>query len=147
VTPSPACANLIKSFESCRLVGYLPTPNDVPTNGWGATGPDIHVGQHWTQAQADARFASDLAAFGVGVSRAIGDAPTLQREYDAMVSFAFNMGLAAFAQSTLLKFHKAGDHRDAANQFQLWVHQGAKVLPGLVRRRLAERDMYLGASQ
>jgi len=143
VTPSLACADLIKGFESCVLRAYLPTPDDVPTIGWGHTA-GVKMGMTCTQAQADAWFASDLTAFGEGVSRVIGKSATLQREYDALTSFAYNMGLGALQQSTLLRLHKAGLKQDAANQFPIWVHQGSLVLPGLVRRRLAERDMYLG---
>ena len=56
----PRARALIKSYEQCRLTAYLPTPNDVPTIGWGATGPDIVLGMTWTQAQCDARFTTDL---------------------------------------------------------------------------------------
>jgi len=63
MTPSSKCIDFIKSFEQCRLTAYMPTPRDRPTIGWGTTGPDVRMGMTWTQAQADARFARDLADF------------------------------------------------------------------------------------
>lgn len=142
--PSPKCEAFVKDFEKCRLKAYLPTPNDVPTIGWGSTGPDIKLGMTWTQEQADARFTADLARFARKVSEAIGDTPTTQGEYDAMVSLAYNIGVAAFTRSTLARQHRDGNKKSAAEQFLRWVRQGSKVLPGLVRRRAAERLMYLG---
>jgi lysozyme len=149
MTPSPACAALVKSFESCAkalgngtFIAYLPTPQDRPTLGYGSTGPDIHLGLVWTQAQCDARFASDLAKFAAGVS-ALLTGPTTQNEFDALVSFAYNVGLGNLAHSTLLRMHNAGDHEGARAAFGDWVHQGPTILPGLIRRRAAEAALYL----
>jgi lysozyme len=149
--PSPRCEAFIKAFEKCRLKAYLPTKNDVPTIGWGSTGPDIKLGMVWTQAQADARFAQDLARFGAGVLRLLDGAPTTQGQFDAMVSFAYNVGLdedadtkaEGFGDSTLLKKHKAGDYAGAAAQFKFWNKQKGVVLAGLTRRRADETAMYL----
>ncbi len=135
---------LIKSFEKCRLRAYLPTPDDVPTIGWGSTGADIHLGLTWTQAQCDARFATDLASFAAKVAALIGKTATTQHQFDAMVSLAYNIGTTAFGGSSVLKWHKAGDHPAAAAAFSLWVKQKGKVLAGLVRRRHAEVALYLG---
>lgn len=142
--PSKRCEAFIKGYEQCRLKAYLPTADDVPTIGWGSTGPDIKLGRVWTQEQADARFASDLAEFAAGVRKAIGDAPTKQCEFDALVSIAYNVGIAAISRSTLMRLHVDGDHKRAADQFLRWVYQKGKVLNGLVKRRTAERLMYLG---
>lgn len=144
MTPSTNCANLIKGYESCRLHAYLPTPHDVPTIGWGATGPDIHMGTVWTQKQADDTFTVMLAMFASHVTADIGKAPTLQREFDAMTSLAYNIGAAAFAGSSVLKYHKAGVKNLAADAFLLWDRQNGNVVSGLLRRRRAERAMYLG---
>jgi len=143
MTPSPACIALIQSFEQCRLTAYLPTPQDVPTIGWGSTGPDIHLGLTWTQAQCDARFAADLNTFAQGVSKAVTSI-TSQRQFDAMVSLAYNIGLGNFDSSTLLRLHNAADYAGAEAQFAVWNKQKGKVLPGLVRRRAAEAAMYGG---
>lgn len=141
-TPSPVCAANIKSFEQCRLVGYLPTTHDVPTIGWGATGRAIFVGLRWTQEQADARFDSDLATFGHAVDHLLGGASTTQGQFDAMVSLAYNIGAGNFAGSSLLACHRAGDFLGAARQFLVWDHQNHVVLPGLEVRRLREQAMY-----
>ncbi len=141
MTPSAACRALIQSFEQCRLTAYLPTPNDRPTIGWGATGEDIHLGMTWARSQCDARFAADLAAFARGVSATlIGE--TTQRQFDALVSLAYNIGLGAFKASALLRLHNTGDVDAAAAQFAAWTSQAGKTLPGLVRRRAAEAAMY-----
>lgn len=147
MTPSKACADLIKSFEGCRFKAYLPTPKDVPTIGYGSTGPDIKMGMTWTQEQADERFMRDLAKFGVGVSRLLGSAPTTQGQYDAMVSLAFNIGLGAFGSSTLCRFHLAGKSDQAVAQFGRWSKQAGKVLNGLTRRRAAEAKLYAGSAK
>lgn len=146
MTPSTKCADFIKGYEACRLTAYLPTKHDVPTIGWGSTGPDIRLGMTWTQEQADARFASDLARFGAKVSDLIGSAPTKQNEYDAMVSLAYNIGQGNFASSTVLRKHKAGDHDGAAAAFALWNKQKGVVLNGLTKRRAAEAAMYRGVA-
>jgi len=143
MTPSPACIALIQSFEQCRLTAYLPTPHDVPTIGWGSTGPDIELGMTWSQAQCDARFASSLDGFAQGVSNAVKSA-TLQCQFDAMVSMAYNIGLGNFGGSTLLRLHNAADYAGAEAQFAVWNKQKGQVLPGLVRRRAAEAALYGG---
>jgi lysozyme len=74
----------------------------------------------------------------------VGSVPTSEDEFSAMVSLAFNVGLQAFATSTLLKRHKAGNKIGAANAFMSWIFANKKKLPGLVRRREAERELYLG---
>lgn len=148
--PSPRCAALIKNFESCRLTAFLPTKNDRPTLGWGATGRDIRLGMVWTQAQADARFERDLAMFAAGVEHLLSGAPTTQAQFDAMVSFAYNVGLdddadddaEGFGDSTLLKKHRAGDYAGAAGQFKFWNKQKGVVLAGLTRRRADEAALY-----
>ncbi|QNA85134.1 lysozyme [Sphingomonas sp. So64.6b] len=160
LAPSAACARLIKGFEQCRLTAYLPTPDDVPTIGWGTTGPGIRLGLVWTQAQADTAFAADLDRFGGTVAALLGvpaqrpaaqnpDAQspwTTQGQYDAMVSLAYNIGTAALGNSTLLRLHLAGRYAEAADQFPRWNKQAGKVLNGLTRRRAVERAMYLGAA-
>lgn len=140
MTPSPACAALVKQFEGCRLEAFLPTPDDVPTIGYGHT-RDVTLGMTWTQEQADAALAFDLANFGAGVDQLISS-PTTQSEFDAMTSFAYNVGLTAFEDSTLLRLHNQGDYADVPAQFGRWVHQGAQILNGLVARRKAEAALY-----
>lgn len=144
MSPSSKIIAFIKGFEKCKLTAYMPTPNDRPTLGWGSTGPDIKLGMTWTQEEADERFAADLAKFSNGVQAAVGTAHTTQGQFDALVSFAYNCGIPALNSSTLLKLHKAGKPEEAAEQFKRWSKQEGVELKGLVRRRLAEADIYRG---
>jgi lysozyme len=146
--PSRACIDLIKRFEGCRLSAY-PDPGtggDPWTIGYGHTGPEVHRGLVWTQGQADAGLALDVARFSDKVEGLVGTAATTQGEFDALVSFAFNVGAGNLASSTLLRKHKAGDKAGAAVEFGKWTHAAGKVLPGLVTRRKAEAALYLGGA-
>lgn len=111
MTPSDDCAALIErseGFARVRSDGMVESYPDPGTGGapWtigcGLTGPDIVQGTVWTRQQCDDRFRERLAEFGDQVARIIGDAPTTQGQFDAMVSFAFNVGAGNFASSTLL---------------------------------------------
>lgn len=139
--PSSRCLEIIKTFEGLRLKAYL-CPANIPTIGFGATGPDIKLGMVWTLPQAVARLTADVTAFSTGVRAMLASVTTTQGQFDALVSFAYNCGIAALKGSTLLKRHKAGQHRAAQLEFQKWVKGGGKVLPGLVRRRAAEAALY-----
>ena len=147
---------LIKRFEGCArlrrdgLVEAYPDPGtggEPWTIGWGATGKDIcgetRIGPDtlWTQEQCDARLTSDLARYAADVLRALGDAPTTQNQFDALVSFHYNTG--AIARATLTKKHKAGDFEGASTEFARWNKAGGRVLKGLVRRRAAEARLYV----
>jgi len=146
MTPSKACADLVKSFEGCVLKAY-PDPGsggDPWTIGVGATGPGISKGVVWTQQQADDRLMADLARFGRGVWNAIGEKETTQNRFDALVSFAFNVGLGNLLSSTLLRKHVSGDYEGAAEQFGRWSKANGKTMKGLTRRRAAEAALYRG---
>lgn len=146
---SPAGVALIKQFEGCakrrpdgRFEAY-PDPGtgaEPWTIGWGATGKGIQRGTVWTQAECDARLEADLARYAAEVARALGDAPTSQSQFDALVSFHYNTG--AIARATLTKLHKAGDFTGAEAEFGKLVHAGGKRLNGLIRRRAAEAALY-----
>ena len=139
-----AGVRLVQEFEGCKLEAYPdPGTGDEPfTIGWGSTGPDIGPGTVWTQEEADARFLDDLTKFGDGVDRLVR-VPLTDNQFAALVSFAYNVGLGALAGSTLLRKLNAGDYEGAADQFPRWNKGGGRVLPGLVRRRAAERDLFL----
>ncbi len=151
MAPDQACFALIQEFEGCAkkqadgTYAAYPDPGsggDPWTIGWGSTGPDIKPGVVWTQQQCDDRLASSVTQFAAGVSNAIGAATTTQNQFDAMVSFAYNVGVANLASSTLLKLHKAGDFAGAQAQFARWNKASGQVLPGLTRRRAAEAALY-----
>ena len=136
---------LIKSFEGLRLNAYPdPGTGGAPwTIGYGHTGPDVYRGLKITEAQAEALLRQDLARFGRGVDRLVEGVFTSQSQFNAMVSLAFNIGLGAFQRSSVLRHHRAGNKLRAAASFLLWVKAAGRTLPGLVRRRNAERQMYL----
>ena len=139
---SPAGAALIQQFEAYRPVGYLPTPNDRPTAGWGHTGPDVKIGVEYSREQCEAWFADDLA----WAERAVdAHAPPgiAQNQFDALVSICFNIGAANFDASTLLEDVTAGNDVDAANEFLRWDKQRGVMLAGLERRREAERALFV----
>lgn len=151
MTPSPACTALVQRFEGCarrqpdgRVLAYPdPASGGAPwTIGWGSTGADVRPGTVWTQAACDARLAQDLAVFGAQVTAALDGAPTTQPQFDALVAFAYNCGIARLRASTLLRLHKAGDHPAAARAFAAWNKAGGKPLAGLTRRRAAEAALY-----
>ena len=140
---------LIKRFEGCArlrrdgLVEAYPDPGTggAPwTIGWGATGPDIEPGTVWTQAQCDARLERDIARHAEDVAQAIGEAPTTQAQFDALVSFHYNTG--AIARATLTKRHSAADYDAATAEFARWNRAGGKIMRGLVRRREEEAWLY-----
>lgn len=144
-----AIAN-IQKWEGCRLTAYPdPGTGGVPwTIGWGSTrdeqGHAITPGTTWTQARADARLAEEVEQFAAGVDKLLGAAPTTSDQRNALVSFAYNVGLGALKESTLLRLHKEGDYAGAAQQFARWNKANGKVLDGLTNRRADEAAMYRG---
>jgi GH24 family phage-related lysozyme (muramidase) len=149
--PSDACVRLVQQFEGCekerqdgRFDAY-PDPGtggDPWTIGWGSTGPDVKPGVVWTQQECDARLEQSLEKFSAGVQALLGAAATTQHQFDAMVSFAYNVGIGNLKTSTLLRKHIAGDHTGAAAEFAKWNKAAGKVLKGLTNRRKAEAALY-----
>jgi lysozyme len=142
----PYALALIKEFEGCKLTAY-PDPGsggDPWTIGWGSTGPSIKRGVVWTQEQADQRLAEHVAEFARGVDKLLNGSPVTAAQKGALVSLAYNVGLANLGSSTLLLLHKAGEYADAAMQFGRWTRASGKVLVGLQRRREAEAAIYRG---
>ena len=133
-------AELIKSFEGLELEAYL-CPADIWTIGYGHTG-DVKEGDTITKAEAEALLDKDLQTFRNGVKRLV-KVPLNENQFGALVSFAYNLGLGSLQNSTLLKMLNAGDYTGAADQFLRWNKSGGKVLTGLVRRREAERAVFL----
>jgi lysozyme len=132
---------LIEGFEGCRLEPYQDSVG-VWTIGYGHTGDDCYKGcDPIAQEQADQLLQADLARFETAVNGMVSDATT-QQQFDAMVSFAYNLGEGSLRQSTLLRMHNSGDYRGAAGQFGRWNHAGGRVLAGLTRRRAAESAVY-----
>lgn len=141
---SPKGIALIKSAGGLRLKAYPdPGTGGLPwTIGYGSTSG---VTRHMviTEAQAEQMLAADLVRFEHIVERLV-HVPVAQGQFDALVSFTYNVGEGNFTKSTLLRKLNAGDAAGAAEQFTRWVDAGGKVLPGLVKRRAAERSLFLG---
>lgn len=106
------------------------------TDGVGPDDPPM------TEEAAEARLSREIDHFAQGVLRML-TRPANENELSAMVVLAFNIGLTAFARSTVLRLHNAGNREGAARAFALWNKAGGRVMPGLVRRRAAEAALYL----
>ena len=138
-------SELIKNFEQLVLCGYLPTPNDVPTIGWGSTrifGRKVKIGEVITEEDAQKQFNLDIVSFVRAVNSRIS-VPLTQNQFDSLVSLVYNIGETNFGPSTICKLLNAGNYSKAAEQFVRWNKQKGKVLNGITRRRLAEKALFL----
>lgn len=140
------------SFEHCILrayddarPAYILQPGDqvlgTLTIGWGHTGADVHIGDVWTQEQADTDLAQDNERFEV-VMRKLVTYPCNQEEWNGLCTFVLNVGIGNFARSTMLKDLNAGNLEAAIQQFPIWDRSKGVELAGLLRRRLAEQAMF-----
>lgn len=141
---SQSIKDKIKGWEGCRLTAYR-CPAGVLTIGYGHTGKDVTPGKRITQAEADALFNEDIAKFAASVEPLVAGVNLNNNQFDALVSLAYNIGVGAFRNSTLLKFVKANPDDEAIRrEFLRWDKSGGRVLPGLSKRRLAEANHYFG---
>ena len=136
-----AGVELIKSFEGLRLKAYQDSVK-VWTIGYGHTGSDVRPGEVITEAEADKLLRIDLNDAEHGVDSALTEDVT-DNQFGACVALAFNIGVAAFKESSIVKMINAGDVTLAADRFLLYNKAGGKVRAGLTRRRKAERALYL----
>ena len=136
---------LIKRFEGLRLQAYQDSVG-VWTIGYGWTQPvagrKVGAGMAIDAATAERLLVCGVAQFEQGVERLVAVTIT-QGQFDALVSFAYNLGLRALENSPLLRRLNAGDRQGAADQFGRWVNAGGVRLDGLVARRAAERALFL----
>ncbi len=124
-----------------KLNAYI-CPAGKPTIGYGHTGPDVRMGMVITQEVANSLLSKDVQSFSSGVSQLVKT--TLNdNQFSALVSFAYNCGLGNFKTSTLLKYINSNQFQKAADEFPKWNRAGKLVLPGLTRRRIAERELFL----
>ena len=137
---SEAGIQLIKKFEGCSLKAYK-CPAGIWTIGYGHTS-GVKEGQTITKKEAEAYLKQDLITFETFVSNLVTVAIN-QNQFDALVSFCYNLGPGNLRSSTLLKRINAGDFNGAAEQFDRWVYAGGKKLSGLVKRRAAEKALFL----
>lgn len=140
---SQAGIDLIKKFEGLSLKAYPdPATGGEPwTIGYGTT-RGVRSGMVITESRAESLLREDLNKFESGVS-ALLTIETTQHQFDAMISLAYNIGLGNFGKSTLLKKHNSKCYTCAAAQFPVWRMAAGKVMNGLIRRRAAERELYL----
>ena len=132
--------NLIKQFEGCRLEAYK-CPAGVWTISYGHTGSDVVSGRKITQEQAENLLKQDLIVHCNNVEKLV-KVKLNQNQFDALVSFEYNVGYGNFSSSTLLKLLNKGDYTGAAGQFERWVYAGGKVLARLQKRRKAAMSCF-----
>jgi lysozyme len=143
---SPEGRRVLEYFEGRRNEAY-PDPatgGDPWTIGVGHTGPEVFKGLVWMDDLIDKTLSADLAKFEEGVQRLTGEIP--QGQFDALVLFAFNVGLGNLLESTLLRKLRTGDVAGAAHEFERWDKAAGKSMKGLRRRRAAERELFNGAT-
>jgi lysozyme len=134
--------DLIKSFESLELKAYL-CPAKVWTIGYGHT-QGVDKDDVISKEQAEQLFEGDVREFEQGVKKLI-KVDVTENQLAALVSFAFNLGIYALSKSTLLRKLNERDYNSAANEFGRWIYAGGNKapLPGLIRRRKAEMELFL----
>lgn len=136
---------LIKRFEGLELKAYQDSVG-VWTIGYGWTQPvdgkKVGPGMVIDQVTADRLLKCGVVQYELGINQLVKMKIT-QGQFDALVSFAYNLGLRSLSTSTLLQKLNTGDIQGAADQFSRWVNAGGVKLNGLVKRRAAEREMFL----
>ena len=134
--------NLIKKFEGCELEAYKCAAG-VWTIGYGHIKTAVE-GMKIDQATANELFDEEMGEYETYVNTAV-TVPLSQNQFDALVSWVFNLGNGNLNASTMLKVINSGDHAGVPAQIKRWNKAGGKVLDGLVRRREAEALLYQGA--
>lgn len=133
---------LIQEFEGFRSKAYADIANpNLWTIGYGFT-KGVKEGDTITKGEAGIRLQAELHEYEQGVLEACTISPN-QNQFDALVCFSWNVGIAAMKRSSVIKAHNRGDFQSAARAFALWNKAGGKVYPGLTRRRAAESALYL----
>lgn len=134
--------DFIKRYEGCELTSYKDSVG-VLTIGYGHTGSDVKAGRTITQAEANNLFDKDIAAFEGQLNSLLVGTQVNQNQFDALLSFSFNLGIGKLKTSTLFKKVKSNPSDESiGNEFRRWVYAGGKVLSGLVRRRDEEAKWY-----
>lgn len=134
---------LIKRFEGFKERAYL-CPAGVWSIGYGHTS-GVHEGQTCTREKAEKWLQEDLKSAEAAVSVLNTARPLRQDEFDALVSFVYNLGTGNFMKSTLrMKVCANPDNPTIRDEFRKWIYADGRILPGLVTRREAEADLYFG---
>lgn len=134
--------NLIKSFEGFSSKAYR-CPAGVLTIGYGHTG-NVNEGDEITEQEAEGLLRSDLSKFERDIESCVR-VPLKQHQFDALVSFVYNVGIGNFQDSTMfIKINRNPDDASIADEFYKWKYAAGRFLPGLVERRKKEAELYLG---
>lgn len=145
-----ASLDLIKSFEGLSLKVYKDSIG-IPTIGYGTTfyedGKKVTMNDpEITETRAEQLLAIHLDTFAASVEKLV-QVPLTDNQFGALCSFVYNLGAGSLSQSTLLKKLNAKDYAGAALEFEKWNKAGGQVLPGLTRRRQAEKALFLQSPQ
>lgn len=139
--------DIIKEFEGLRLRAYKDSVG-VLTIGYGHTSraglPKVISNMEITEDQAEDILRNDLGIFEKGVESVIGvkmDSLS-ENQFSALVSLAYNIGIPALRNSSIAVFIRLGNLEEAGKHILYWNKAGGRILPGLVRRRKAEYDLY-----
>ena len=132
--------DIVRFYEGLRLQAYL-CPAGIPTIGYGHT-KNVKLGDVCTKQQAEEWLENDFFMAKTDV-KAVVKVPLRQNQLEALSSFVFNLGVRKLIQSTLLKKLNAGDYTGAASEFDKWVYSGGVKLAGLIKRRAAEKQLFL----
>jgi lysozyme len=140
-------ADFIKSFEALMLTGYMPTPDDVPTIGWGHTGEmldgsPVKVGSTISEDEAEQLFQEDVEPVEDCINDVVNVVPLSQPQFDALCSLVFNVGIVGFNSSNLREAIITRDEPNIEPNWLDWCYQNGVELQGLVNRRNAEWQMY-----
>ena len=132
--------DFIQDVEGCKLFAYLDT-GGVWTIGVGHTGPEVVKGLSCTLEQVTKWLAEDVREAEDAINRLV-KVPLTQNQFDALVSFVFNVGVNAFKGSTMLQKLNGKDYVGASNQFPRWNKDNGRVITGLTKRRLLEQSVF-----
>lgn len=128
-------------MEGCKLIAYQ-DPVGIWTVAYGHTGSDVFEGLVISQDYADKLLTQDVKRVVDHVNSVVS-VPISQNQFDALVDFTFNLGAGRLNNSTLLKKLNTGDYIGASKEFDKWIFAGGEVLAGLVKRRGAEKSLFL----
>ena len=131
---------LIKKFEGCELKAYQCSAG-VWTIGYGHT-KDVVEGMEITQEQAEQMLVDELHEYESYINKYVTVALS-QNQFDALVSWTYNLGSTNLKNSTMLKVLNAGKYNEVPAQMKRWNKAGGEILDGLIRRREAEAALFL----
>lgn len=134
--------SLITEFEGCRTTAYRDV-GGVLTIGYGHTGTEVKAGMVWTKEHCIQQLRLDLASRETILSHFLDSIQTTQNQFDALISLGYNIGMGALHSSDAFKYHCRKQYDRAGNAFLNWSHVDGRVVEGLVRRRKAERALYV----